>query len=160
VDSKAVKMLESEEFQRSIMLGMDARQRIAIRMILDNIIESEKNKWGVPVLSGTVASHLGLTLLFVMCFDAASKSEVLADVLGVTKLSVKKWIERLRDECGCSISWERPFESNKWSNRGQYVVHHWGIFDQKVFEAFEPYAEMCFEQWLENSELALELKYR
>lgn len=160
MNSKSVNLLESEEFEQSVMVGMDERQRIAIRMIIDNIIDSEQNEWGVPVLSGTVASHLGITLLFVMSLDGASKSEVLADLLGITKLSVKKWIDRLRNECGCSISWEKPFESNKWGNRGQYVVHHWGIFDQKVFEAFEPYAEMCFEQWVENSELALELKYR
>jgi hypothetical protein len=142
------------------MVGMDERQKTAIRMIIDNILDSRKNEWGVPFLSGTVASHLGLTLLFVMSLDGASKSEVLADILGIKKLSVKNWIDRLRNECGCLISWEKPLESTRWGNRGQYVVHHWGIFDQKVFEALEPYAEECFEEWVENSELALELKYR
>jgi hypothetical protein len=157
---KSVNLLQSEAFQQSVMVGMDERQRTAIRMIIDNILDSRQNEWGVPVLSGTVASHLGLTLLFVMSLDSVSKSEVLADVLGIKKLSVKNWIDRLRNECGCSISWEKPLENNNWSNRGQYVVHHWGIFDQKVFEAFEPYAKLCFEEWVENSDMALELKYR
>jgi hypothetical protein len=148
VDSKPVELLESEEFQKTIMVGMDERQRIAIRIILDNIIESEKNKFGIPVLSGTIASHLGLTLLFVNCLDKESNSVVLADMLGVTNLAVKKWIGRLRDECGCSIPWEATGKG--W--KGQYAVHHWGIFDQKVFLAFEPYAQACIKDWMANSD--------
>lgn len=130
------------------MLGMDARQRIAIRQILDNILKAEKNKFGVPVLSGTVASHLGLALLFVKCLDTESNSVVLADMLSVTKLAIKKWIGRLRDECGCSISWETTGKG--W--KGQYVVHHWGIFDQDVFLAFKPYVQACIEYWMGNSD--------
>ena len=154
--SEASKLLKDPSLRQSIKDSLLDKQAYSACQILDWLIELAQtgglNKYEFPQLKGTSALDMGLLLLLIEQMENDNKALNLADLIGVTELSAKKWIARLRTEGMCEVEWVNP-QVRKFGNFGKYEVTNWGIFRREVYLPFVPYVNMVINNW-KNSQNA------
>ncbi len=102
------------------------------------------NEYHAPHLNGGSTVDIGIAFMIIKEMDRDANCRKMSNLLSVTELTCKNWIEKLREDCLCEIEWQ-----TKSRTRKHFVVGSMGVFNTKFYAKFRPYVKLLIQHWRE-----------
>lgn len=116
--------------------------------IMAYLIESEKTPHGLIKLRGQRAFDMGMILLLIEELGAHASRVRIADIAGVTQLTVRDWVRRLNEEA---------MGTARYESISHITVSDWGIYNKALYEPLRSYVKFVLNNWAKANKYELDL---